>query len=546
MMTGQTVIKQRQNHYYGGEEETALYCRLSRDDDQVGDSDSIVHQKEILLHYAKEQGLKNPQYYVDDGFSGSNFERPDFKRMMEGVESGKITTVVVKDMSRFGRDHIMVGYYTQYVLPENEVRFIAVNDGVDSFSGKEDDITPFRNILNEMYAKDCSRKIRSVLTAKGKSGKHLTVAPVFGYRKDPTDKTKWIIDEEAANIVKRIFQLALEGNGPYKIAEILTQDNVETPFLYGIRKGLPMRNKRCKYPEIWTATSIRQMLGYEEYLGKTVNFKTQSKSYKSRKRRNNVKENWLVFENTQEPIIDETTFNAVQKVLASRHTDRVYFENNMFTGLLYCMDCGNKMTIKRLAKDRTKDHFTCSSYIKKTRSTCSRHKIFVKTLERLVLDDINRVCERIICHEREFTESYLNKSAKSYARETSALKRELEEKIARAKEIDEIIRKLYEDNVKGKITDERYGTMSAAYEEEQKTVKGRIKELNGRLNSAREETENLNKFITVMRQYTELTELTPELLHSLVDRIYIGEKYRLKDKTVQEVKIVYNFVGCLV
>ena len=545
MMTGQTVKTQRQNHYYGGEEETALYCRLSRDDDQIGDSDSIVHQKEILLNFAKEQGLKNPRYYVDDGFSGSNFERPDFKRMMEGVESGRISTVVVKDMSRFGRDHIMVGYYTQYVLPENEVRFIAVNDGVDSFSGKEDDITPFRNILNEMYAKDCSRKIRSVLTAKGKSGKHLTVAPMYGYVKDPNDKTKWIIDEETAPVVRRIFQLALEGYGPYKIAEMLTEDNVETPFLYHIRKGLPMRNKRCKYPEIWTSTSVRQILGYEEYLGKTINFKTQSRSYKSRKRRNNDRENWLVFENTQEPIIDETTFYAVQKVLASRHTDRVFFENNMFTGLLYCMDCGSKMTIKRLARDRTKDHFTCSSYIKKTKSTCTRHKIFVRTLERLVLDDITRVCERIICHEAEFIEKYRNKSAKTYAKETAAMKRELEEKIARSKEIDEIIRKLYEDNVKGKITDERYETMSAAYEEEQKTVKGRIKEIQERLARTSADNDNLTKFISAVRQYTELTELTPELLHSLVDRIYIGEKYELNGKTVQEIKIVYNFVGTI-
>ncbi|MBR1676876.1 MAG: recombinase family protein [Clostridia bacterium] len=545
MMIGQTVKTQRQNHYYGGEEETALYCRLSRDDDQIGDSDSIVHQKEILLNFAKEQGLKNPQYYVDDGFSGSNFERPDFKRMMEGVESGRITTVVVKDMSRFGRDHIMVGYYTQYVLPENEVRFIAVNDGVDSFSGKEDDITPFRNILNEMYAKDCSRKIRSVLTAKGKSGKHLTVAPMYGYVKDPNDKAKWIIDEEAAPVVRRIFQLALEGYGPYKIAEMLTEDNVETPFLYNIRKGLPMRNKRCKYPEIWTSTTIRQILGYEEYLGKTINFKTQSRSYKSRKRRNNDRENWLVFENTQEPIIDETTFYAVQKVLASRHTDRVFFENNMFTGLLYCMDCGSKMTIKRLARDRTKDHFTCSSYIKKTKSTCSRHKIFVKTLERLVLDDITRVCERIICHEAEFIEKYRNKSAKTYAKETAALERKLDEKTARSKEIDEIIRKLYEDNIKGKITDERYETMAAAYEDEQKAVKGRIKEIQEQLARTSADNDNLTKFISAVRQYTELTELTPELLHSLVDRIYIGEKYQENSQTVQEVKIVYNFIGTI-
>lgn len=252
-----------------------------------------------------------------------------------------------------------------------------------------------------------------------------------------------------------------------------------------------------------------------------------------------------MFENTQEPIIDETTFYAVQKILASRHTDRVFFENNMFTGLLYCMDCGSKMTIKRLAKDRTKDHFTCSSYIKKTKSTCTRHKIFVKTLERLVLDDIKRICERIICHESEFIEKYRNKSAKTYAKETAAMKRELEEKTARSKEIDEIIRKLYEDNVKGKITDERYETMSAAYEEEQKTVKGRIKEIQERFAHTSADNENLTNFISAVRQYTELTELTPELLHSLVDKIYIGEKYELNDRTVQEVKIVYNFVGCI-
>lgn len=544
MMSGQTVSTKRKN-LYGGEETTGLYCRLSRDDDQVGDSNSIIHQKEMLMAYAKEKRLKNPTFYVDDGVSGTTFNRPDFQRMMADVENGRVTTIVVKDMSRFGRDHIMVGYYTKYILPEHGVRFIAINDQVDSASDREDDITPFRNILNEMYAKDCSRKIRAVLSAKGKSGKHLTVAPMFGYMKDPNDKTKWIVDEEAAAVVKKIFQLALEGNGPYKIADILTNEGIETPFLYHRRKGLPIRNKRCKYPEIWTSTTIRQILGYEEYLGKTINFKTQPRSYKTRKRSNADKSDWLVFEQTQEPIIDENMFYAVRQIMASRHTERVFFENNMFTGIVYCADCGAKMSIRRLKKDRSKDHFTCSSYVKRKKSTCTRHKIFVKTLEYLVLRDLRRVCDRVICYENEFIDECRKKTAKAYANEISAIKTELEKCLARMKEIDGIIQKLYEDNVSGRISDERFATMSASYEEEQTKAKARIAELKAKLTATNDETDNLHKFIRIVRRYTEFNELTPELLHSFVDRIYIGEQTEEYGRAIQEVKIVYKFVGVI-
>ncbi len=542
-MLGQIAIKTKANKEKGGEKYTALYCRLSRDDDNIGDSDSIVHQKEILSNFAKENNLKNTKIYIDDGYSGSNFERPDFKRLMQGVEDGEISTIVVKDMSRFGRDHILVGYYTQYVFPEYNVRFIAVNDNVDSLSGKDDDITPFRNILNEMYAKDCSRKIKSVLANKGKSGKHLAVAPIYGYIKDREDKTKWVIDEDAASVVKKIYKLALDGNGPYKIAEILTDEKIETPHNYAIRKGLPIRNNRCKNSEIWTATTIRQILHYEEYLGKTVNFKTQSRSYKTRKRKINEKDKWLIFENTQEPIIDENTFNNVQKILQSRHTNRVFLENNMFAGVLYCGDCGSKMCIKRLRKDRSKDHFECSSYTKKTKSTCTRHRIYFNVLKELVLRDINRLCSNIIEHEKEFIDKYKEKYKMCSLKEDALNKRELEKGIARVKEIDNVICKLYEDNLNGKIRDERYALMTKIYEEEQEKLQERNNILQKNLSQSNKCNNDLEKFIHILHGYTEIRELTPELLHSLVDRIYVKESEIVNERKVQEIRIVYNFVG---
>ena len=341
MLGTQTVVIRNKN--IGGEKITALYCRLSRDDELSGDSNSIVHQKEILSAYAEKYGLGNTRFYVDDGYSGTNFNRPDFLKMMDDVNSGLVGTIIVKDMSRFGRDYIMVGYYTEIMLPQMDIRFIAVNDNVDSENQADNDFTPFRNIINEWYAKDTSKKIRSVLKAKGNSGKHLSVIPPFGYKKDPNDKEKWIIDEDAAQIVRKIYRLYLDGNTMGGIARKLTAEGIETPKLYTENRGIK-HYKAATYPEIWSRISVEYILSNYEYTGSTVNFKTKRKSFKNKKQWIQSKEDWAVFEGTQEAIIDKETFETVQKMRGTKRAYTKFNEVNIFSGLLYCADCGGPGT----------------------------------------------------------------------------------------------------------------------------------------------------------------------------------------------------------
>ena len=336
----QTV--ETKNYNYGGEI-TALYCRLSRDDDLVGDSNSIVHQKEILESYAKSHAFLNPVFYVDDGYSGTNFNRPAFQRMLGDIESGKVKTVIVKDMSRFGRNYIMVGYYTEILFEQKGIRFIAVNDMVDS-KQEGDEFTPFRNIINEWYAKDTSKKVKAVLRAKGMSGKHVSPVPPYGYKKDERDKTKWVIDEEAALVVREIYRLYLEGAGTKEIADILTARGIETPIIYFKRRGMPVRSK-SEVPDVWSMATVAGILKQEAYTGCTVNFKTRKKSYKTKYQERLPRENWVIFENTQEAIIDRETFSIVHKMLESRRRPKKIGSPcvNVFNGLVYCADCGNRM-----------------------------------------------------------------------------------------------------------------------------------------------------------------------------------------------------------
>ena len=362
-MIGQTAIKNNKKYNYGGDV-TALYARLSKDDDLVGDSNSIVHQKEILAKYAKEHGFANCEFYVDDGFSGTNFNRPDFQRLMADAEEGKISTVIVKDMSRFGRDYIMVGYYTEIYFSNLNIRFIAINDNVDSNIQTENDLTPFKNVFNEWYAKDTSKKIRAVFKAKGNSGKRLTNNPPFGYKKDPNDKEKWIIDEEAAQTVKRIFEMFANGVRMPEIARKLTAEKVETPTLYNMKHGIKIR-RTSEFPEIWSVATVKGILDQIAYAGHTVNFQTTKKSYKNKKQVRLPEENWVIYRNTQEAIIDEKTFETVQQMRKVRRAYTKFNEPNMFSGLLFCADCGNRLTIQRVAKNRNMDNFTCATYRKK-------------------------------------------------------------------------------------------------------------------------------------------------------------------------------------
>ena len=542
-MIGQTAIKNNKKYNYGGDV-TALYCRLSKDDEQIGDSNSIVHQKEILAKYAKEHGFTNIEFYVDDGFSGTNFNRPDFQRMMADAEEGKISTVIVKDMSRFGRDYIMVGYYTEIYFSNLDIRFIAINDNVDSNIQTENDLTPFKNVFNEWYARDTSKKIRAVFKAKGNSGKHLTTNPPFGYKKDPNDKDKWIIDEEAATTVRRICQMYVEG---YRISEIghkLTEEKVETPILYYMNRGIKT-NARSEYPEIWDLMSIKYILSQTAYAGHTVNFQTAVKSYKTKKQIRLPKEDWIIYRNTQEPIIDEKTFETVQQMRKVKRARTKYNEPNMFSGLLYCADCGNHLTIQRVARNRKMDNFSCATYRKKKKGLCSCHRILVSDLETIVKEDLQKVCEYVFLHEKEFTDEYLSGSKKETAKFQSKTKAELKRLSERQEEIGKIIRKLYEDNVNGRITDERFDFLAKSYEDEGNDLKTKIQELKNALASSVQDEEKLSKFLKVVKSYTKIEELTPEILNSFIEKIYIGETEKYDGRKMQEVEIIYKFIGAI-
>ena len=542
MLGVQTVEIRNKNN--GGEKITALYCRLSRDDELSGDSNSIVHQKEILSAYAEKRGFENTRFYVDDGYSGTNFNRPDFLRMMDDVNNGLVGTIIVKDMSRFGRDYIMVGYYTEIMLPQMDIRFIAVNDNVDSENQADNDFTPFRNIINEWYAKDTSKKIRSVLKAKGNSGKHLSVIPPFGYKKDPNDKEKWIIDEDAAQIVRKIYRLYLDGNTMGGIARMLTAEGIETPKLYAENRGIK-HYKAATYPEIWSRISVEYILSNYEYTGSTVNFKTKRKSFKNKKQWIQSKEDWAVFEGTQEAIIDKETFETVQKMRGTKRAYTKFNEVNIFSGLLYCADCGGKMTIRRRKEDRRKDAFICSTYRKKKKNLCTEHAIKVSALEQIVLQDIRKVCAYVRAYEQEFLEDFRKCSVKESARLQSAAKSELKKAESRLSEIEKIIVKLYEEKVCGRIPEERFELLAKNYETEQTELKQKTEALKASLIAAKETDSSLAKFVLLVRSYTEVKELTPEILNSFIDKIYIGKPERIDGRRVQEVKIIYKLVGAV-
>lgn len=545
-MSGIQIAKTNNNKtYYGGEKITALYGRLSRDDELVGDSNSIVHQKEMLAKYAKEHGFTNTAFYIDDGFSGTNFNRPDFQRMMSDAEEGKIATIIVKDMSRFGRDYIMVGYYTEIYFPNSDIRFIAINDQVDTVSATDNDFTPFKNIMNEWYAKDTSKKIKAVLKTKGNSGKHLSTIPPFGYKKDPNDKEKWIVDEEAAATVKEIFDLYIEGLKINDIAKQLTDEGKETPQLYAMKRGLKYRG-RSPYPEIWNNSTIRYILVQMAYTGCTVNFQTYRKSFKSKKMAFHPKDEWKIFEDTQPAIIDRQTFDTVQKM---REHKRVYIksnETNMFSGLLYCADCGGLLTIQRYKKNHDYDHFYCSTYRKKKKGLCTPHRIRVKDLKEVILQDLRKICEYVVFHEKEFIENYLKSTTVEQQKAQAKAQSELSKTTARIEEINGIIRKLYEDNVKGKMTDERFDFLAKSYETEQTELRAKTEELKKIIAATEQDNDNLKKFLKIVEHYLCIEELTPEILHSFIDKIYIDETEIFDGKKMQGVRIVYNFVGAIV
>lgn len=523
---------------------TALYCHLSRDDELQGDSNSIKNQKAILQKYANDNGFRNTQFFVDDGYSGTTFDRPDWQRLSGMIDEGQIGTLIVKDMSRLGRDYLQVGMLTEMVFPNADVRFTAINNGVDSINGTENDMTPFVNLFNEFYAKDTSRKIRAVFKAKGNSGKPLCTNPLYGYIKDPEDKLHWIIDEEAAEVVREIFHLCVQGYGVSKIANILTAKHIMNPTAHAKANGInPPDNRSTADNYTWADSTISHMLTRQEYIGNTVNFKTYRKSYKQKKQLKNDPENWQIFEGTHETIIDRETFDIVQRLREGRRRVTPMGEMPILSGMLFCADCGAKLyQVRHRGWAHDKEHFVCATY-RKVKGGCSSHQIRNVVVEELLLDSIRNITAFAREHEDEFMQMVTDKTRAEVNKSLRDDRRELEQAQSRAGKLDGIIQKLYEDNIDGKISDERFYKMSASYEEEQKTLEARIKELKAAINAETESAANVNDFLKLVRKYTDIQEFTAEVIREFVEKIYVYKAERIDGKRTQRIKIVWNCIG---
>ena len=524
---------------------TALYPRLSHEDELQGESNSISNQKRILETYAKQNGFSNLRWYTDDGYSGANFQRPGFQAMLADIEAGKVGTVIVKDMSRLGRNYLQVGMYTEMIFPQKGVRFIAINDGVDSAQG-ENDFAPLRNIFNEWLVRDTSKKIKAVKRSKGMSGKPITSKPVYGYLMDEDEN--FIIDEEAAPVVRQIYSLCLAGNGPTKIARMLTEQQIPTPGTLEYRRTGSTRRYHPGYECKWATNTVVHLLENREYTGCLVNFKTEKPSYKLKHSIENPPEKQAVFENHHEPIIDRETWERVQELRKQRKRPNRYDEVGLFSGILFCADCGSVMYQQRYQTDKRKqDCYICGSYKKRT-ADCTAHFIRTDLLTAGVLSNLRKVTSYAAKHEARFMKLLIEQNEDGDRRRNAAKKKELEAAEKRIAELSAIFKRLYEDSVTGRISDERFTELSADYEAEQKELKERAARLREELSKAQEATANAEKFMNVVRRHTTIEELTPTLLREFVEKIVVHESVALDGKRRgklrrKEIEIYYSFVG---
>lgn len=525
---------------------TALYCRLSRDDELQGDSNSIKNQKAILQKYAEDNGFRNLRFFVDDGYSGTNFDRPDFQRMIAEMGDGNVATIIVKDMSRLSRDYLKVGYYTEVAFPEADVRFIAINNGVDSANQQDSDFTPFLNIINEWYAKDTSKKIRAVFKAKGESGKPLCTNPPYGYVKDPQDKLHWIIDEDAATVVKEIFHLCMKGLGPTQIATELTKRKIENPAAHGKRNGINVSAQQERDDLfIWRTSTIARILTRQEYLGHTVNFKTKRKSYKQKKQLKNNPSEWQIFRNTHDAIIDEETFKTVQRIRDGRRKVSRLGDMGILSGMMFCADCDNKLyQVRGKGWEHDKEYFVCATY-RKVKGGCSSHQIRNVVVEQLLLQNLQRVTAFARGHEDEFLQLITNNFEKELNKELRDCRKEFDQAKARISKLDTIIQRLYEDNVEGKISDERFMKMSTTYESEQKELNARVTALRYFIDHAKEKSLNAEHFLSLVRKYTDIKELDAEIIREFVEKIIVFKAEKIDGHRVQRIQIIYNCIGAV-
>ena len=535
---------------------TALYERLSRDDDVAGYSNSILNQKRYLESYAQQRGYSNIVHYTDDGWSGGNFERPGWKRLVADIEAGKVAHLLCKDMSRIGRNYLQTGFYTEVMFRQYGVHFVAVANNIDSDIQESSEFAPFMNIMNEWYLRDQSRKVKAAFAIKGKSGKHTTNRPVYGYRKDPADKDHWIIDEEAAAVVRRIFQLSTEGHGAYEIAKILRKEKAECPGYYHAKQrllrdsGNPVETGNPYPPYDWYGNTVSAILARQEYMGHTVNFRTFCKSYRD-KRVPNAPEDWLIFENTHEPIIDPETWHLAQRMRQTvRRTDTIGVANPL-TGLVFCADCGAKMYNRRgrstvNGRTYTGDSYNCSTYElgrEHVIQKCFSHSISTRALNALLLDAIRLTATYAIENQEAFIQKV--RSAAQIQQQEAA--KELKRKIAKARkrisELDVLIKKLYETYAMGSLEEKRFMLLCGEYEKEQAELEEILMADQTNLEQFQENTERATQFLALAKKYTDFTELTPAMLYEFVDQILVHAPDRSSGERVQEVDIYFKFIG---
>ena len=524
---------------------TALYERLSRDDDNAGESNSIVHQKKLLAKVAKEKGYTNLVHFLDDGISGVTMDRPGFVEMIRQLEQGKAAAVFVKDLSRLGRNYIEVGRLTEEFFPDHDIRLVAVSDNIDTAEG-ENELAPIRNLFNEWYARDISKKRRISNKIKGNAGEPMGQPP-YGYIKDPNDPKHWIVDDEAAQVVRRVYSMTLEGFGTEQIAAQLEKDDVLTPRAYWLTKGIKRPGKGKQQPPTkWNSSTITKILSLQEYCGDILNFKTYSKSYKNKKRIDNDRENWVVFQDVHEAIIERAVYEQVQQKrgkIRKRRTNNG--EHNMFSGLLVCADCGSNLHFHFNQGNPEIKYFNCSNY-KGNRGTCtSTHYVRVDFLEEVVLGEIRRLTKFASLYEDEFVKAVIGHSQQAEQTDRKLKEKELKTLLARDEELDGLFERIYEDNVSGKLSDDRFAKMSRRYEDEQKELAEKIKKLRSEIEKQSSRSMTTDMFIGLVRKYTRARKLTPRMLNELVEKIEVFNAEKIDGVWEQRLRIHYNCVGTI-
>ena len=531
--------------YGATDKTTALYCRLSQEDDRAGESLSIENQKAMLLQYAREHHFPNPTFFVDDGVSGVTYDRPGFQAMLAEIEAGRVAVAITKDLSRLGRNSALTGLYTNFTFPQNGVRFIAINDNYDTIDPNrvDNDFAGIKNWFNEFYARDTSRKIRAGQKAKGERGVPLTTNVPYGYVKDPENPRRWVVDPVAADVVKRIFSMCMEGRGPKQIANQLQADKVLTPTAYKALQGIKCPNKKPENPYGWKDSSVVKILERREYTGCTVNFKTYTNSIWDKKQRETPIEKQAVFPNTHERIIEDAVFEKVQEIRQQRHRMTRTGRSSIFSGLVYCADCGSKMNYGSSNNgDPTQDFFDCSLH-RKDKEKCKGHFIRVKVLERVVLKHIQAVTGYILRHEAHFRAVMEEQLRLESSEQIRIRRKRLERNENRIAELKRLFIRIYEDNASGRLSDDRFDMLSLTYETEQKQLEAECVTLRQEIEVQERQNENIEKFIQTAHKYVGIDELDGYALRELVSAIYVDAPDKSSGKRVQHIHIKYDGLG---